>query len=170
SVVSIATTVPEFVVSLVAVLQGSVGTSVGNAIGSVIANIGLILAIAVLISPLKREKSNVIQVWALIIVSVVFTALAWDLTISRLDAALLYVTLVLYLGFQLRAGRRPEDDHDRVDNDHGPVDNNDESVRERPSIRRDLLLFLGGTVAVVIGSRLIVSNGVEIARAIGVSE
>ena len=48
TVVSVATTLPELLVSLMAAVQGKVDMSVGNAVGSVTANIGLIMAISLI--------------------------------------------------------------------------------------------------------------------------
>lgn len=48
TVVSLATTLPEMLVSVIAAAKGQVEMAAGNAIGSVTANTGLILAIAVI--------------------------------------------------------------------------------------------------------------------------
>lgn len=46
TIVSIATTLPEMIVSIIAVSGGNYAISIGNALGSVTANTGLILAIS----------------------------------------------------------------------------------------------------------------------------
>ena len=46
TIVSLATTLPEMLVSVMAAAQGKVDMSIGNAIGSVTANLGLIMGIA----------------------------------------------------------------------------------------------------------------------------
>ena len=46
TIVSLATTLPEMLVSLMAAAQGKVDMAVGNAVGSVTANIGLIMALS----------------------------------------------------------------------------------------------------------------------------
>ena len=48
TVVSLATTLPEQLVSIMAAVQGKTDMAVGNAVGSVTANVGLILAVSVL--------------------------------------------------------------------------------------------------------------------------
>ncbi|HQU73293.1 MAG TPA: hypothetical protein PLG66_13400, partial [Calditrichia bacterium] len=52
TVVSLGTSLPELVVSVLAVLQGDDGISIGNIIGSNVANIALILGVGALIVPL----------------------------------------------------------------------------------------------------------------------
>ena len=58
TIVSLATTLPEMLVSAMAAANGSVDMACGNAIGSVTANTGLILAIAVLAMPTVIKRSD----------------------------------------------------------------------------------------------------------------
>ena len=52
TIVSVATTLPEIIVSTMAAAEGSTDMAIGNAIGSVTANIGLIMAVSLLFLPL----------------------------------------------------------------------------------------------------------------------
>jgi cation:H+ antiporter len=61
TVVSLATTAPEFSVSFVAALINRPQTTIGNAIGSTICNIGLILGTCALIRAASSEKKIVLQ-------------------------------------------------------------------------------------------------------------
>ncbi|MBO4299411.1 MAG: sodium:calcium antiporter, partial [Clostridia bacterium] len=58
TIVSLATTLPELLVSLMASASGSIGIAVGNAVGSVTANVGLIMGISVvcLASAVNRRE------------------------------------------------------------------------------------------------------------------
>lgn len=56
TVVSLGTTTPEAVVSVLAALQGHPGLALGNAVGSIICDTGLILGVACLISPLPLDR------------------------------------------------------------------------------------------------------------------
>ena len=55
TVVSLATTLPELAVSLLAAAKGSTGIAAGNAVGSVAANLGLILGISLSCAPAPLE-------------------------------------------------------------------------------------------------------------------
>ena len=55
TVVSLGTTAPEAVVSVLAAFQGQSGMALGNAVGSIICDTGLILGIACLIAPLPFD-------------------------------------------------------------------------------------------------------------------
>jgi cation:H+ antiporter len=59
TVVSLGTTTPEAVVSVLAALQGFPGLALGNAVGSIICDTGLILGLACLISPLPLDRQIV---------------------------------------------------------------------------------------------------------------
>ena len=56
TIVSIGTTTPEAVVSVLAAVSGRPGLALGNAVGSIIADTGLILGLACLIAPLPLER------------------------------------------------------------------------------------------------------------------
>ena len=58
TIVSLATTLPELLVSLMASASGSIGICVGNAVGSVTANVGLIMGISIvwMASPIQRKE------------------------------------------------------------------------------------------------------------------
>jgi cation:H+ antiporter len=56
TVVSLGTTTPEAVVSVLAALQGRPGLALGNAVGSIICDTGLILGLACLIAPLPLDR------------------------------------------------------------------------------------------------------------------
>lgn len=58
TIVSLATTLPEMLVSLMAAAQGKVDMAVGNAVGSVTANIGLIMALSVLCMPVAILRGD----------------------------------------------------------------------------------------------------------------
>lgn len=55
TIVSVGTTMPEAVVSVLAALQGRSEMALGNAVGSIICNTGLILGIGCLITPLPLD-------------------------------------------------------------------------------------------------------------------
>ena len=71
TIVSIATTLPELIVSVISAAQGSYGLAVGNSIGSVICNTALICGLSIAILPsLVKEKSGNIKNLLLVFVSV----------------------------------------------------------------------------------------------------
>ncbi|MEE8130723.1 MAG: sodium:calcium antiporter [Vicinamibacterales bacterium] len=61
TIVSLGTTTPEAVVSVLAAVQGRSDLALGNAVGSIICDTGLILGIGCLISPLRFDRGVVNQ-------------------------------------------------------------------------------------------------------------
>ena len=61
TIVAFGTSAPELAVNVAAALRGSMDLSFGNIIGSNIANIGLILGIAALMSPLKVRSTVIVR-------------------------------------------------------------------------------------------------------------
>ena len=61
TVVSFATSAPELIVSIKAAMDGLPDLSLGNVVGSNIANLGLVLAVTVLLGALTLEKVFTLQ-------------------------------------------------------------------------------------------------------------
>lgn len=107
TVVAFGTSAPEMVIGAVASLEQAQGIALGNVVGSNIANVGLILGVAALLSPLsassaeiRREISGVLASAGLLIV------LALDGAVGRLDGAVLVVAMAAFLGYSYYAATR----------------------------------------------------------------
>ena len=59
TIVSIATTLPEILVSTIGAAEGNIGLAIGNAVGSVNANIGLILGVSILAVPAIIDRKKI---------------------------------------------------------------------------------------------------------------
>ena len=78
TIVSLATTLPELLVSVFAAIEGvqtgassAVDMATGNALGSVIANTGLIMSISILFMPVEVERKTFIVKPLILIASVI---------------------------------------------------------------------------------------------------
>ena len=79
TIVSLATTMPEMLVSIFAAAAGKVDMAIGNAVGSVTANCGLILAIALIFMPIVFDRKKNWPKAALLIAAM---SLLWVCSIS----------------------------------------------------------------------------------------
>ncbi|MDO4650588.1 MAG: calcium/sodium antiporter [Eubacteriales bacterium] len=101
TIVSIGTSLPELVTSVVAARKKEVGMALGNAIGSNIFNILMVLGIASAISPINFIQENVID----IIILLVFTLIVWGFASSKkiltrlegIHMVLLYAAYAVYI-------------------------------------------------------------------------
>ncbi|MDA1000755.1 MAG: calcium/sodium antiporter [bacterium] len=157
TLVSIATTLPEFGVSAFAAAVGRLDTSVGNAVGSTICNIGLILAIGLLIRPMPIPRA-IVQKEGLIMIgaAALVILLSFSGTIGRGEGAVLLLAAVLYLWHLARRSG------------WGSPAANGEGAQA--SLAGVAGRFLAGAAAVLAGSMLLVENAAKLARAAGVPE
>ena len=101
TIVSIGTSLPELVTSIVAARKNEVGMALGNAIGSNVFNIFMVLGIASAISPITIVAENIIDLCVLI----VFTVCVWIFAgtkrkIGRMEGSCmvaLYASYVVYI-------------------------------------------------------------------------
>lgn len=107
TIVAMGTSAPEAAVSIAAATKGSAGISIGNVIGSNIMNIFIILGVVAAITPLKIERSTVrYEMPFTIIVTVLFVLMGRDGLITRVDGAILWAGLLLYIAYLLRQAKQ----------------------------------------------------------------
>jgi len=156
TIVSLGTSAPEIVVSIMASLSGSGELAVGNALGSNITNIGLVLGITLIIRSITIDASTTKrELPQMVVVTLLAGALMIDGVLSVTDGALLILGLVIFLTLLARRGEAPE----------GGVDN-DSTLTPLKAWG----VFTIGLALLVISSRLLVVGAVNIAMALGVSE
>lgn len=97
TIVSVGTSLPELVTSIVAARKGQVEMAVGNVVGSNIFNILLILGTASAISPILVIRENIIDIIFLSLVSVI--GYIFCRTRHRLSRIEGIVMLIIYAGF-----------------------------------------------------------------------
>lgn len=164
TVVSFATSAPELLVSLQAALNGFSDISLGNVIGSNIANIGLVLGITAIISPLAIDKDFYKLNWPVMMIlsiGLYFILKSGDI-ISRSEGVALLLMLVVYLWILIRKARK----------DRGVVqvdEEVDESLATTSNFKIILWLIIGG-VSLYGGSELLVNGAVSLAQSFGVTE
>jgi len=163
TIVAFGTSSPELVVSLLAAIKKSEGIAIGNIIGSNIANIGLILGLSALVSPLK-VRSTVVRhdLPVMIGVSVVFVCMLLDQEIGFFDGLILFLGLLGYVAFHLY-------DTMRVWKSNQTKTYETVSGKDR-NWGMNLVMVMIGFALLIGGAHLMVSSGVVLARMLRVSE
>jgi cation:H+ antiporter len=162
TVVAFGTSAPELLVSIRASAAGSGDIALGNVVGSNIANIGLILGLSVLVSPLNvQAKLLRFEMPILVALTAVVTGMAWDGRIGFFEGLLLFLTLITYIFVAIRASRA-----------EGRAIQEEYADLEKPtgSLLTDLVLIGIGLAVLVGGAELLVTGASSLARAAGVSE
>ena len=163
TVVSLATTMPEMLVSVMAAAEGKVDMAIGNAVGSVTANIGLIMAISLICIPaaIKRRDYLLKSVCMLAAtVLIVISGLSGQVGLSA--SVVLVAIFLIFLWENVSSAKRSMlEKHEQQAERPKP---------ERKEIVKNILLFIIGAAGIIIGADLLVDNGSELARYIGISE
>ena len=99
TIVSIGTSLPELVTSVVAARKHEVDMALGNAIGSNIFNVLMVLGIAGAISPIAFLTENIIDIVVLLVFSLIVWVFAW--TKKKLNRGEGAVMLLLYAAYMV---------------------------------------------------------------------
>lgn len=164
TIVAIATSAPEVLVSLVAALRGEPELAVGNAIGSNIANIGLVLGVVALLRPVPLKSATLRrEMPALLAVSLLTVSLFLDSFLSRIDGFVLLTGLVIVMIWLTRLGIRSSSS-DPLKAEF------DAEIPKHMNMKVAIIWLVVGIVTLLAGAELMVDGSIEIARALGVSE
>lgn len=98
TIVSVGTSLPELVTSVVAAKKGESGLSLGNALGSNIMNISFILGVASLSSPISVTFFNMIDVTILLVIAIGFYLMVkQNEKMTRSRGILFLVIYIIYM-------------------------------------------------------------------------
>ncbi len=165
TIVSLATTLPELLVSLFAARAGSADFAVGNAIGSVSANTGLILAVCLLVAPSEAPRKLFFAKGALLLgaISILFWGTRTG-TLSPLASALLMLLFCAFLAENLYSARQLRASSNAA---QSPTQR---SALPTSEIGKNAFLFVLGAAAIAAGSQLLVNTARELAVRLAVPE
>lgn len=166
TIVAFGTSLPEFIVTIFASIQGNAEVFYGDIIGSNIFNILFVLGLAAIITPLTVQKSTVWREipFGLLAVIVFFfisndTMFFMDAenVLTKIDGIVLLLFFAVFLGYIYILIKE------------GAKHNYTKKVKVK-SGKIIALLIIGGSVALFIGGKLTVNSAIAVARQLGVSE
>lgn len=158
TIVSVGTSAPEILISVMSALADSGELAVGNALGSNIANIGLVLGATLVITNIGLRRSTVFTDLPLLVMVVLITwGLLSDYQLSTRDSLILLTLLVLFF---LRVFRQTS------------IADSNGQAQDIPAMGmvRAWASFLGGLLLLIGSSRVLVWSASNIALSLGVSE
>lgn len=174
TVVSIATTLPEMLVSVMAardslfepnqeIAQGYVDISIGNAIGSVTANIGLIMAISLICMPgIIKRKDYMLKSIIMLLASFIIVVSGFVGKVTLPLSVLLLCLFVFFFTENTISAKKAVS--------LSKSEEKDESMTEKKTVIINIVKFVCGAAGIVVGARLLVNNGSDLARLIGIKE
>ncbi|MBT8132124.1 MAG: calcium/sodium antiporter [Gammaproteobacteria bacterium] len=165
-IVGFGTSAPELVVSVDAAINHKPDIAIGNVVGSNIGNVLLILGICALIrpldvSPLGLRRDAVVMVTA----SLLFVVMAFNGTIGRIDAMVLWVFLLIYLvwAYQTeKSGSVPSAEVHKAESE-------ELSALPASALGTGAMVVIG-LVLLIAGSRLLLTGAVSLAEHFGLSQ
>ena len=160
TVVALGTSLPEFMVSFLSVLQGSADMSVGNIIGSNVFNILVITGGSALRKPLVVERSMLVRDFPICAAaSALLCGFAFtNGLIARWEGLLLVIFFSVYLYMAYRIAMKDRKEAQDV------------VFEEKTPMLKLLLLIVLGMASLVIGGHVLVNNAAAVAREWGVAE
>ena len=156
TVVAFGTSLPELLVSLIAVFENSPSLAIGNVVGSNIANVGLVLGISALIFPISINYAPIRRDLFIYLCScALFILFVFDGRISRFEGGFLFIGLLFYLVVCIK---NPTDDQSDGEN------------KLEFSMFKSSVYVLAGIFALSFGANFFVDGAIYLARFFGISE
>lgn len=158
TIVACGTSMPEFFVSLTSAIHGSADMAIGNVVGSNIFNTLLIVGVAAVVAPMIIARSTVRKdIPVAFMASILLGVMCLDGTISRIDAAILFVCFLLFMAYTIRSARK------------GEVEVSEEEQKGYGT-GKSVFLIIYGLALLIVGSNIFVDAATFVARTFGVSD
>lgn len=156
TVVSLATSAPELIVSIKSALKGSPDLAISNVLGSNIANLGLVLAVTILFSPINISKSVYKKEWPIMMFSALyFLVVVLDGIITKTEGGILVCFLIMTISALIKFRDKSEIELE--------IENED-------SIVKSLITLIFGGVFLFYGSEWFIDGAIRLANSFGISE
>ncbi len=163
TIVAFGTSAPEFAVSMQSLMNGAGDLVLGNVIGSNIINTLLILGIAAMITNIKVKNNTVKkEIPIFLMLSILLFVLFFDVLfngasenmIARSDgfAIILFFAVFVYYLISMIRNKHSENSEPKI------------------SVFKSIIYMVGGIVAIILSSDLVVNQAVNIATQLNISE
>ena len=190
TIVSIATTLPEMIVSIMATAKGNVDMAAGNAIGSVTANTAMIMGLFIVCMPfaIKRKEFSpkalmMFAASAALVLGCIFTVKE-NLTFEgetnpyyRLTTIGVIVLIIIFVAFFIEnfvsmkknsTQIEPSPDNIGLQPEDGIIPTKEKATSK--DWVKNIAFFLVGAAGTVIGAQLLVTYGTKIAESLNVPQ
>jgi cation:H+ antiporter len=155
TLISIGTSIPEMTTSVYASYYGAGDIVVGNIVGSELAQITLAIGIVALIAPIEAVRRNVLVYGGGMLLAMIIMILTLeDGVIIRSEGLLMMLAYVAFV-------------HDLYST-AGGAEIAEEVIEETEPPRRTVPWIAAGIVLIVVGGQLVVTNGIDLARILGI--
>lgn len=162
---AIGTSLPEFGSAMIASLSGSVDIGVGTVIGSNIWNIAGILGISATVAGIIRTDSSGINrdglmtlaTGIILIFFMLFGDINWTASVVMIALYIFYLWRLIKSQKEYKIEKNKEEKHD-------------ENTARKPIDKKKIGFVILGLAGLIVGCRILVYSGVELARIAGIPE
>lgn len=165
TIVSFATTMPEYFVSVLAVARNAHDFAISNMLGSILSNTGLIMSLSLIASPRNIGNKFFYQKAFIMFLSLAFLFFfLLDRKLSIMESVPLFAILLYFSCINIKY----------VLQNNGNVLSSYEKKQKKEKIRsglfKNIAKFVFGGAGIILGARFLVDNGIRIALALHVNE
>ena len=159
TVVSFATSAPELIISIKSALTCHPDLALGNVVGSNIANLGFVLAITLIISPISVSRSFYRTDWPMMILSslLFYYFISIDKKLDAFEGVVMFILLIIFIIYLIKFQKRNDLSEATV-------------IEETLPIKKIMTLLTFGGFSLWLGSETLIKGAVMLAQNIGVSE
>ncbi len=156
--VSVATSLPEFMVAIFSSSAGQGALSVGNVMGANITNLTVVLGISALVRPLIVKRKDLMEILQiLLITSIIPLILIYTGNLDKFGGLLLLLIFAAYVYY--------------ISKKKVPMDTNGEKIKiSRKQAMRAFLLFSASIAGLLLASSFVVNSALSISAATGMAE
>lgn len=190
TIVSIATTLPEMIVSVIATAKGNVEMAAGNAVGSVTANTAMIMGIFIVCMPfaIKRKSfspkaimmflaSAALVLGCILTQKTKLSILGEENMYYKLSTIGLVVLIVIFVAFFIENFMSMKKEDTQIEPSPNNIGLQTEDgiipTREKATGKdwaKNIAFFIVGAAGTVVGAQLLVNNGTSIAESLHVPQ
>lgn len=188
TIVSLATTLPEMIVSVVAAADGKVDMAAGNAVGSVTANTAMIMGIFIVCMPFAVKRKEFAPKALMMLAATIALTLGSALTglidvpglegkyhtLSTVGVVILFIIFIAFFIENFISMKNSSVQFEPSPDNIG-LQEEDDIVPTKESATgsdwvKNIVMFVVGAVCIVIGAQLLINGGTRIAKEMNISE
>jgi cation:H+ antiporter len=171
TVVAYGTSTPELAASLLAAFNSHTELILGNIVGSNISNVGMVIGISAIFTPLLISKITVSRWIPIMIgVSLLVVAMSYDGEISQVDGVILIAALIGFTAYTIKTVKKQKiQQNENIENEEleGEYFLSKYKIETYP---QSIGLIIAGVILLFIGGHLTVDGAVNIAETLGLSQ
>ncbi len=158
TVVSLATSAPELIISVKSALMGSPDLAISNVLGSNIANIGLVLGLTIFFSPINISKDIYKIDWPIMMFSALyFLIIILDGKINFYEGSILIIFLIISIVFLIKNQEKSQEDLNI-------------KTPSADSLSKSMILLVVGGICLYLGSEWFITGAIDMASYFGITE